>query len=298
LDVERNRGVHGSAGDGRVVIVGAAGQLGLTMAVCLGDRWPTVRLTRRDLDLTDAVSTRRRLTDLQPVAIINCAGYNQVDQAEREPEAAMEANAFVVRTLARAAAEVKATLVHYSSDFVFDGVTDRPYREDDRPGPRSVYAASKLLGEWFAVDAPSHYVLRVESLFGGVERRKSSFDRIIDAIAAANPVKVFIDRVVSPSYAWDIAEATHRLLVIRPRAGLYHCVNTGHATWHDLAVEVARQLGVAARIEPISVDSVTLPAPRPQYSALSNAKLREAGIDMPTWQDAVGRALVERRTKN
>ncbi len=240
----------------------------------------------------------------QPAAIINCAGYNQVDRAEDEPEAAMEANAFAVLTLARAAAEVHATLVHYSSDFVFDGETDHPYREDDRPSPRSVYAASKLLGEWFAASAPAHYILRVESLFGGVGPRKSSLDRIIDAIAARASVKVFVDRVVSPSYAWDVAHATDALLDRRPPPGIYHCVNTGAATWQDVAVEVRRTLGTDAPLEPITMAEVILPASRPRYCALSNAKLRDAGIEMPTWQDAVGRAvrelreLRERRTKN
>ena len=139
----------------------------------------------------------------------------------------MEANAFAVLTLARAAADVDAVLVHYSSDFVFDGAIDRPYTESDRPAPQSVYAASKLLGEWFAAETPSHYVLRVESLFGGVALRKSSLDRIIDAVVAGGPVKAFVDRVVSPSYAWDVVEATRAMLEARPPAGLYHCVNTG-----------------------------------------------------------------------
>ena len=106
--------------------------------------------------------------------------------------------------------------MHYSSDFVFDGESNRPYREDDRPNPRSVYAASKLLGEWFAADARSHYVLRVESLFGGLERRKGSLDKIIESIDAGQPVRAFTDRVVSPSYVWDVAEATTALLRSRP----------------------------------------------------------------------------------
>ena len=264
----------------------------------LSTEWRAVGSTRADLDLADAAAVYRFVGELRPWAIVNCAGYNQVDRAETEPVAALEANACAVLTLARAAETVGATLVHYSSDFVFDGETDQPYVEDDQPEPRSTYAASKLAGEWLATGAASHYVLRVESLFGGAERRKSSMDRIIDAVLAGGPVKVFVDRVVSPSYVWDVVVATTAILKTRPAVGIYHCVNTGAATWHDLAVEVRRQVGNEAALEGIHIKDVKLPAERPRYCALSNDKLRRAGIAMPPWQDAVRRALAERRTKN
>ena len=282
--------------DRPVVVVGAAGQLGRTMVASLAKVWPTVGLTRTDLDVSDAAAVREVMASHRPLAIVNCAGYNQVDQAEVDPVTALEANAFAVLTLSRAATACGAVLVHFSSDFVFSGETDRPYVEDDRPEPQSTYAASKLLGEWFAAGTPTHYVLRVESLFGGVDRRKSSMDRIIDAIMAGGPAKVFVDRVVSPSYAWDVTAATAAILRNRPPVGLYHCVNTGAATWHDLAVEVRRQSGIDATLEPIRMSDVSLPASRPRYCALSNEKLRRAGIAMPAWQDSVGRALEERRT--
>lgn len=274
-----------------MLILGAAGQLGETMAAYFRTHSPTIALTRADLDLAQPHDVRRMIDRLQPRAVINCAGYNAVDDAEEQPVAALEANAMAVRTLAQAAAGAGATFVHFSSDFVFDGETDRPYREDDRPNPRSVYAASKLLGEWFAADAPDHYVLRVESLFGGVTRRKSSLDRIIGTIAEGATVRVFTDRVVSPSYAWDIAAASAAVLAARPAPGLYHCVNSGAATWHDVAVEVRRQLGTTATIEPITMGEVALRAPRPRYCALANDKLRAAAYAMPAWQDALGRAL-------
>lgn len=258
------------------------------MTAC-AKQWPTVGLTRTELDVTDAAAVRRATADLRPWAIVNCVGYNQVDRAEDEPAVAMSINAFAVLTLARAAADGGALLVHYSSDFVFDGETDRPYREDDLPAPQSVYAASKMLGEWFAADAPSHYVLRVESLFGGDGRHKSSIDRIIASIAAGSTVRVFVDRVVSPSYACDVAAATATLLQTRPAFGLYHCVNSGAATWQELAAEVKQQLGSESTLEPVTIADVKLPAPRPRYCALDNGKLRAAGVEMPTWQDALAR---------
>jgi dTDP-4-dehydrorhamnose reductase len=261
------------------------------MVAELQQQWPTVGLTRADLDLTSAAAVRSVVADVNPWVIVNCAGYNEVDKAEQEPVRALDINAFALRHLATAANAAGATLVHYSSDFVFEGETDRPHREDDPPAPRSVYAASKLLGEWFAADAADHYILRVESLFGGAGPNKSSLDRIIAAIGAGERVRVFVDRTVSPSYAWDVAAATAKILRQRPAPGLYHCVNTGAATWHDLAAEVRRALDSTSVLEPITLADVQLTAPRPRYCALSNEKLRAAGVTMPPWQDALARHL-------
>ena len=165
----------------RIVITGAAGQLGQTLLRSLAAEGPTLGLTRGDLDVTNGREVLRTLVQLQPSTIANCSAFNAVDGAEDEPEQAFRVNALAVANLARAAAAVGATLVHYSSDFVFDGETDRPYREEDAPRPRGIYAASKLVGEWLARDVARHYVLRVESLFGGDYRLKSSVDRIIEA---------------------------------------------------------------------------------------------------------------------
>ena len=145
---------------------------------------------------------------------------------------ALEVNAFGVLSLARAAAAIDATLVHYGTDFVFDGTASEPYREEDAPNPQSVYAASKLLGEWFA-QGVRHYELRVESLFGGGvngprtdgRRPGSSLDRIADALLEGREVWAFGDRVVSPSYVEDVAAATVSLLRAAPAQGLYHCVS-------------------------------------------------------------------------
>ena len=152
---------------------------------------------------------------------------------------------------------------------------------------------SKLLGEWLAADAPRHYVLRVESLFGG-RRAKSSIDAIADAIDAARPVRAFADRTVSPSFVEDVVAATRQILERRPPAGLYHCVNSGYGTWVEVAHEVARLRGRPdAAIEPIRMADAKLKAPRPLFAALDNAKLATS-VAWPTWQDALARYMRER----
>ena len=166
-----------------VLVVGAGGQLGETMVDQLSVRHVVVPVTRHELDVTDARAVMAFAGELCPDVIVNCSAYTNVDGAESDPVAALAVNAMAVRALARAATHLDAALVHYSTDFVFDGKTDRPYAEEDPPNPRGTYAMSKLLGEWFAAETPRHYVLRVESLFGG-ERARSSIDRILDNLRA------------------------------------------------------------------------------------------------------------------
>ena len=229
--------------------------------------------------------------------MINCAAFNDVDGAESAPVAALAVNAFAPRNLARAAHDSGAVLVHYSTDFVFDGRASQPYDEMATPSPQSTYAASKLFGEWFALDAPRAYVLRVESLFGAADGwtgRVGTLDNIMAGIEAGRDVRVFTDRVVSPSYVPDIAAATRHLVLTRAAPGLYHCVNSGQATWYEVAQAAAQFLGASPTLVPVCVNDVQLKARRPQFCALSNQKLAAAGFAMPSWQDALRRWLAGR----
>jgi dTDP-4-dehydrorhamnose reductase len=272
----------------RLLVTGAAGQLGRTIVDRFSPHATVVATGRDDLDVTSDRDVRRVVESAQPDVVVNCSAYNAVDEAESRPSLALDVNAFAVLALARAASAAGALFIHYGTDFVFDGRTERPYVETDPPKPQSNYAMSKLLGEWLAAHPRDHYVLRVESLFGG-QRAKSSVDRIIDAIRSGQPAVVFTDRTVTPSYVADIAEATALLIDRRPPAGTYHCVNTGVTTWLGIAEELSRLLRRDARLVPSSVDDVKFVAKRPKYCALSNEKLRAAGIQMPTWQDALAR---------
>src|SRR5262249_52752374 len=171
----------------RVAVLGARGQLGAAIVHELSAAHDVTPLGRADLDVTRDSGVASALAALAPDAIVNCTAFNDVDGAEEHPVEALNVNAFALGALARAASACGAALVHYSTDFVFDGAASTPYTETDRPNPRSVYAASKLLGEWFAADAPRAYVLRVESLFGraaGGPAPKGSVAAILDALRA------------------------------------------------------------------------------------------------------------------
>jgi dTDP-4-dehydrorhamnose reductase len=278
----------------RVVVTGARGQLGAALVHEFRSSHEVTAFGREELDVTDAAAVAETIDALHPDAIVNAVAYNDVDGAEDHPVEALNGNAFAIRVLARTAERTGAALVHYSTDFVFDGTAARPYIEDDPPNPRSVYAATKLLGEWFAADPPRHYVLRVESLFGrapGGPKPKGSIGAMLSSFTAGREVRAFEDRTVSPTYIPDAAAATRQLLEQRARPGVYHCVNTGECTWVEFARELARQLGVEARIVPVRMAALELRAQRPRYCALSNEKLRSAGVSMPAWQDALARYL-------
>jgi dTDP-4-dehydrorhamnose reductase len=251
--------------------------------------------TRSTLDVTEAAAVDQAVRSAAPHLIVNCAAFNDVDGAEDRAAEALAVNAFAVRNLARAADDIGAVLVHYSTDFVFDGSANTPYSETARPSPRGTYAASKLLGEWFALEALGAYVLRVESLFGSPANwtgRRGTLDGIVANLEQGREVRALTDRVVSPGYVADIAQATRHLAMSNAAPGLYHCVNAGHATWYEVAREVATIIGKPQpNLVPATMDQVKLKAQRPRYCALSIDKLTATGFTMPTWQDALRRWL-------
>jgi dTDP-4-dehydrorhamnose reductase len=282
----------------RIAVTGAGGQMGAAVVHECGPDHEVIAFARADLDVADEAAVAAAMARVRPDVIVNGAAFTNVDAAEDHAVDALATNAFGVRALARAAQMHGAALVHYSTDFVFDGAASAPYTEADRPNPQSTYAASKLIGEWFALDAPRAYVLRVESLFGrapGGPPEKGSAAGIMSTLVAGGSPKVFADRTISPTYVLDAARATRQLVEGSAAPGLYHCVNSGQCTWLEFAQELARQLGVEPRLTPVRMSDVQLRAKRPLYCALSNEKLRSAGIAMPPWQDAMQRFLTASR---
>jgi dTDP-4-dehydrorhamnose reductase len=281
----------------RVLVTGAQGLLGAAITREFSPAAEVIARSHAELDVANEPAVEAALAEFRPDVVINCAAFNNVDAAEDQPVETLSVNAFGVLALARAAAAHDAALVHYSSDFVFDGTASRPYTEDDQPNPRGVYAASKLLGEWLALETLAGrtvWVLRVESLFGDPgpsSARAGSLGTIIRRIRDGEEVPVFVDRTVSPTYTADVASATRAILDTGVAPGLYHCVNSGAATWEEIARETARLLGLPLHMKAITLESVALKAPRPRYCALSNARLAAAGLPLPAWSDALARYL-------
>ena len=272
-------------------MTGAGGQLGNVLLRELRRGGHEVAgLTRAALDLTAHEQVLERIEKVRPQAVVNTAAFG-VEESEVDPKTALAVNGFAVRTLAEACRKANATLLHFSSDFVFDGTATSAYRETDRPNPGSVYGATKVLGEVFAQVAPRHFVLRVASLFG-IREGKSTIDRMCVDIRAGRTVSAFYDRTVSPAFVDDVAAATRRLLEGKAASGIYHCVNAGFTTWHELATELVRQIGSPSNVVPVSADDLPSKVLRPKFAALSNEKLANLGIELPGWQSAIGRALL------
>ncbi len=284
----------------RILVTGAAGRLGAALVEAFGGD-QVIAHGRHGLDVTDPLAVRDTIAAAAPSLVLNCAAFNNVDGAEDRAVEALAVNAFAVRSLARAAEACGATFVHFGTDFVFDGAADEPYDETALASPRSVYGLSKLLGDWFALESGRSFVLRVESLFGAIEGwtgRQSSLDAILDGLERGADVRVFTDRVVSPSYVDDVVSAVRHLVESGAAPGLYHCVNSGHTTWHGVAVEAARLMGVRPRLQLVTLDQTAFKAARPRFCALSNQKLEAAGCAMPAWNDALQRWIAARQIRN
>ena len=282
----------------RILLTGAGGQLAHDLKASLGGE-TLVALTRAELDITDAPAVRAALVRHRPDCLINAAAYNRVDDAEAEPAAAFAANAGGVENLARAAANAGAVLVHFSTDYVFDGAKRAPYIETDAPNPLSLYARSKRAGEE-AVQrrCEKHFLIRTCGLYGAAGSRSKGgnfVERMLRLAAEGKPLRVVNDQVLTPTSTRDLAEKLLPLLRTR-RYGLYHMTNTGECSWYDFAREIFRLAGAPAELEPVSTAAFAARARRPPYSVLDNAAYRAAGFaDFRPWQEALADYLKQRR---
>jgi dTDP-4-dehydrorhamnose reductase len=278
----------------RALVAGSLGQLGRELVAQLG-----VELAwagdRAEIDATDGAAVAALVGRVAPDVVFNATAWNKVDAAESEPGAAFAVNAAAPHHLARAAREAGAVIVHFSTDYVFDGALDRPYTEGDAPRPLGVYGASKLAGETLvAASGPEHLVIRTSGLLGrgGSEQKGGSFvDRIVARARAGELLRVAADQVFAPTCAFDLARAAIALVRARAR-GLFHVANAGSCSWHELAVAALAAAGVPAHVEPITLAELGLPAPRPRYSVLACPRYHALGLPpLRHWREALPSCL-------
>jgi dTDP-4-dehydrorhamnose reductase len=286
----------------RCVLLGAASQLGFDLARTFHLPGELIRLARADLDITDATAVERTLRALQPTHVLNAAAYNLVDQAEDDRDTAFAVNARAVGTVAEVCRALGATLVHFSTDYVFDGRQRRPYREDDAPGPLSVYAESKLAGERLALDCCRQaFVVRVCGLFGVGRSRTAGRTNFVETMlrlaCEGRAIRVVRDQILSPSYTRDIAPKVWRLLA-RGTPGIYHLTNAGQTSFYDFAREIFRLSGLAPDLTAVTAAEFGARARRPAYSVLARERLAALGEDdLRPWPDALAAYLKERSSR-
>jgi dTDP-4-dehydrorhamnose reductase len=280
-----------TADGGVAVVVGARGTLGQSLVEELPRAGWTVALAadRSVCDLRDPAAVRAvigRALAGRPGVVFNAAAYTDVDRAEAEGDLAYAVNAVAVEALASAAREAGAALVHYSTDFVFDGERERPYDEFDPPSPQGVYARSKVAGELLAAAAtPRLFTVRVGCLYGRNGRNFPS--TIVRRLRAGETVRADRERAGSPTWVREVARVSAALA--RTEAfGVYHCTSQGETSWADFARFCAAELGLPeSRVEGLPTSALPMKAPRPRRSILDNRMLRLRGLDgMSSWQDA------------
>ena len=281
----------------KILVFGRIGQLGSALAEVLSDRYETRFIDQPELDLAAPESVRDHVQTYLPSIVINAAAYTAVDRAETEPELAHTINARAPGSLAYACDEAGAVLIHYSTDYVFDGAASMPYTETAAVAPTGVYGQSKLAGEIAVASATQRYViLRTAWLYSAVGH---NFVKTMLKLAnSGQPIRVVADQIGSPTYAQDLARVTRGIIeVLNSRRedcfGLYHVTNTGTTSWYGLAQEIFR---LAAHqdvvVQPISTEEYPTPAPRPAYTALDCSKLeRIFGLTLPSWRDALARCI-------
>jgi len=269
-----------------ILIVGAHGMLGSDLVTILGDAHQVKGTDIEDFDITDREETLKAITGMRPEWVINAAAYTQVDRCEEDQETACAVNGEGAANLARACKAVKARLIHVSTDYVFDGTSRTPYREDDPVNPISVYGQSKLQGESAArAILDDVTIVRTAGLYG---KGGANFVNTIRRLAQErDELTVVDDQWVSPTYSVDLSRAIEALLMASAR-GTFHVVNSGSCTWYQFARRIVQLTGGGSTIVPITSSRLKRPAARPAFSVLSTEKYTEVtGREMRSWEEAL-----------
>ncbi len=280
----------------RVVLLGASGQLGCDLKRTVPPNVKLFSLTRNELDITLKTNVETVLENLKPDIVINTSAYVKVDKAEEEINEAFKVNAIGVKYLVEICKKLKITLLHISTDYVFDGKKGKlkePYYESDQPNPLNVYGISKLSGELLIRNyLERYYIIRVASLFGkaGASGKGGNFVyTILNKAKAKQPLKVVNDIYMSPTYTLDAAKEIWKLLLEKREFGIYHITNSGYCSWFEFAKEIIKIAKIDTDIKPVSHTEFKTKAKRPLWSPLSSEK----GIKLPHWKTALDRFLKE-----
>lgn len=275
----------------RVLVTGYKGQLGFDVVNELEKRgYEAIGVDIEEMDITDAESVERVITDADADAVVHCAAYTAVDAAEDNVELCRRVNADGTEHIAKACKKLDLKMMYISTDYVFDGKGERPWEPDDHRDPLNVYGQTKYEGE-LAVEnnLEKFFIVRIAWVFG--VNGKNFIKAMLALGETRDEVNVVNDQVGSPTYTYDLA----RLLVDMietEKYGRYHATNEGLCSWYDFAVEIFRQMGMKVKVHPVDSSQFPAKAERPKNSRMSKDKLEEQGFTrMPLWQDALSRYL-------
>lgn len=283
----------------KIAIIGSNGQLGSDLLEVLYDNDEVIGLTHSDIDIGDYVQSREALLQIKPDVIINTAAMHNVPKCEENPLLAYQINGLGSLHLAKISNELKCVLVHYSTDYVFDGLKMAPYFEGDVTNPLNVYSVTKLAGENYIKNyCDRGYVIRVSGIYGKVpSRAKGGSNFITTMIRLAkekSEVKVVSDEILTPTSTYDIALNTKLLVEQQPDFGVYHMTNEGECSWYEFATEIFSTLQLTTPLYETTVKEMSVPIKRPFYSVLENNMLKNNNINiMPHWKKSLETFLLK-----
>jgi len=274
----------------RVLITGAAGQLGADIAREFEETFEVVPVDIQDFDVADLPAAIRCVERVKPAVVVHCAAFTNVDACETEEDQAFLVNAIGARNMAIASQRVHARLVHFSTDYVFDGQKVGAYREHDRPNPSTIYGKSKLMGELLVKQhAREYFILRIAWLYGLTG--KNFVSTIFREARSGNPLRVVNDQCGTPTWTVDVARQVRRLLQTEAY-GVYHATSQGGCTWFEFARALLEEARLDAPVVPVKSSEFPRAAPRPANSVLDNYLLRIQGLDvMPPWRASLSRFI-------
>ena len=275
----------------KVLVLGAKGMLGQELVKAFSSN-EVVAWDREDLDITDREEIIQKIGDLKPNVILNAAAYNAVDKAEEEKDLAFAVNAEAVKNLSEISKKIGSVLVHYGTDYAFNGEKESGYAEDDLIDPQSSYGQSKVQGEKYLQEiGGKYYLIRLSRLFGktgnGENAKKSFIDVILKAAQEKPELEIVNEELSSPTYAPDLAKLTKEIIANKMPYGIYHGANSGSCTWYEFADEALKLKNISCKLIPVPVGRFPRPAKRPNYSILLNTKLSPAR----NWQEALKKYL-------
>lgn len=279
----------------KILITGNRGQLGTELLDVLSQRGPDIEVVATDvdtLDLTDASAVREFVTRGDFSHIVNCAAYTAVDRAEEDKKLCTAVNVDAVSNLSGVASDISAKLLHVSTDYVFDGLANRPYTESDKPEPLSVYGVSKRRSETAALGLnPDTIIVRTGWLYSP---HGSNFVKTMLRLGrAGKPFSVVYDQIGTPTYARDLADMIVTILMAPQWLnGTYHYSNEGVASWYDFTKAILELAGLDCKVKPILTAEYPTPATRPVYSVLDKAKIKATyQVTIPYWRDSLAKCI-------
>ena len=277
----------------KVLLIGADGMLGGELNERLQNMYDVVSTTLETLDICNKDAVINKVEEIKPYFIINCAAYTNVDGCETNVELARNVNGTALENIAEAANRVDATVIHISTDYVFDGElpVEESYTEDMVPMPVSSYGKSKLLGEQNVAKTPKHYILRTAWLYG--IRGKNFVKTMLRLSKEKDMISVVCDQHGSPTSTTTLCKIIEQIMEKEPEHGIYHSTCEGFTTWYDFTCKIFEFAGITIPVKPITSDQYPTPTKRPTNSQLSKEKLHKNGINPENWEDALAKYLKE-----